>query len=221
MHVCVTGLIDEQLDQGLERLLRRRLRPHPWPGNEALQTITGITLRDGCLVGKGDSLSAPETPPIVVEALMDLKHNTEPWWWADVMFAYTHPFWKSIVPDLKMVLVVRHPLEVGVTLRKAPFGGQEVGENIELWKRYHYSALAFQPEDRAIVTVGDILRDGVPQTLERISNLLGVTAPSQIGVQDKWERVFNYDGSPTPDQDTNILWGSLLEEAFKWNLETG
>src|SRR5215216_55744 len=40
----------------------------------------------------------------------------EPWGWKDPRNSLTLPVWKSIVPDLKVIICLRNPLEVALSL---------------------------------------------------------------------------------------------------------
>ena len=51
------------------------------------------------------------------EALLEEFADREPWGWKDPRNSLTLPFWKELLPNLRVVMCVRHPLEVAWSLR--------------------------------------------------------------------------------------------------------
>ena len=55
----------------------------------------------------------------------------EPWGWKDPRSSLTLPFWRSILPQLRVVVCVRHPVEVARSLTLRGASSQRFG--LELW----------------------------------------------------------------------------------------
>lgn len=65
------------------------------------------------------------TQPIVeisrrATALLEEFSGHEPWGWKDPRNCLTLPVWSSLLPDLKVVICLRNPLEVAFSLRRRP-----------------------------------------------------------------------------------------------------
>src|SRR5262245_28150013 len=52
------------------------------------------------------------------DALFQEFGGSEPWGWKDPRTSLTLPFWLERCPDLKMIICVRNPFEVAVSLRR-------------------------------------------------------------------------------------------------------
>ncbi len=73
----------------------------------------------------------------------------ERWGWKDPRNSLTIPFWKSLFPDLKVVICLRNPLEVVYSLQKRGYSSRAFGFN--LWLTYNQRLLAeTRPEQRII-----------------------------------------------------------------------
>ncbi|MCD6375116.1 MAG: glycosyltransferase, partial [Caldisericaceae bacterium] len=82
------------------------------------------------------------------------------WGWKDPRNSLTLPFWKKLLPDAKLVFMIRHPLEVANSLNKRNFFS--ILNGLNLWKKYnehwlnaaensnicvvHYESILFNPE---------------------------------------------------------------------------
>ncbi|NIW80243.1 MAG: sulfotransferase family protein, partial [Calditrichae bacterium] len=57
------------------------------------------------------------------------------WGWKDPRNSITLPFWKHLLPDVKVILCVRHPLEVAQSLRSR--NGSSIIFGLNLWYQYN------------------------------------------------------------------------------------
>ncbi len=69
------------------------------------------------------------------DALFSDFEGREPWGWKDPRNCLTLPFWQSMLTPLRVVLVVRNPLEVARSLRKRHGMTSVLG--LALWKTYN------------------------------------------------------------------------------------
>ncbi|MFL5341011.1 MAG: sulfotransferase family protein [Gemmataceae bacterium] len=74
----------------------------------------------------------------------------EPWGWKDPRNSLTLPFWLSVWPDLRVVVCVRHPLEVAQSLLER--NGFSFLTSLNLWLAYYRALADAVPEDRRLVT---------------------------------------------------------------------
>lgn len=72
--------------------------------------------------------------------LIESFGKREPWGWKDPRCSLTLPFWKSLLPGLKVVVCLRHPLEVVRSLEKRV--GGTAAFNYNLYLNYYRRILA-------------------------------------------------------------------------------
>jgi glycosyltransferase involved in cell wall biosynthesis len=96
------------------------------------------------------------------------------WGWKDPRNALTLAFWKSLLPNLKVVLCLRNPVEVVQSLHKRGVVSDAFG--FSLWLTYNQSLLALlEPDDRVITHYDAYFHD--PQAeLRRLRDLLNLPA---------------------------------------------
>jgi hypothetical protein len=98
----------------------------------------------------------------------------EPWGWKDPRNSLTFAFWKLLLPNLKVVICVRNPLEVIQSLQKRGYASFAFGEN--LWLDYNRRVLAaVRPDDRVITHTEAYFVDPAAE-LRRVLSLLGIQA---------------------------------------------
>src|SRR5688572_24507433 len=73
------------------------------------------------------------------EAEALIRGRAEPWGWKDPRNSLTAPFWKRLMPEMKVVVCLRNPLEVAASLRARGYTSTRFG--LALWESY-YRALA-------------------------------------------------------------------------------
>jgi hypothetical protein len=80
------------------------------------------------------------------ETLVQDFLSREPWGWKDPRNCLTLPFWTGFFPDLKVVLCVRNPIEVALSLQRRNFFS--FNHSLALWAAYNRRALeAVRPEN--------------------------------------------------------------------------
>lgn len=79
----------------------------------------------------------------------DLKGQGR-WGWKDPRNSLTLSFWLSLLPELKVVICLRNPLEVALSLRRR--GNSSLALGFHLWRTYHECLLDALSEGSCIVT---------------------------------------------------------------------
>jgi hypothetical protein len=93
---------------------------------------------------------ASEGSSLVSRARTVSREMTPPWGWKDPRNSLLLPFWKSLYPGVKVVVCVRGPLDVVVSLRRRNGFSYESG--LALWYEYNRSIIeATEPDERLIV----------------------------------------------------------------------
>ncbi len=121
-----------------------------------------VTLNDAVLAEMGGAWDLPPDPPADWDApRFDALRATatsqaarfagyDPWGWKDPRNSLTVPFWRSAVGPLKVVCVVRNPLEVALSLRRRNQFSLALG--LWLWYAYNKRLLDDTTPDERIVT---------------------------------------------------------------------
>lgn len=87
------------------------------------ENLRFVRLNERLLAASGGTWFAPPialrpTPEILAEAkdIVAQFEGQEPWGWKDPRNALTLPFWKSLLPSMKVLVCVRHPAETASSL---------------------------------------------------------------------------------------------------------
>ncbi|HLV81874.1 MAG TPA: sulfotransferase [Chthonomonadaceae bacterium] len=95
-----------------------------------------------------------------------------PWGWKDPRSSLTLPFWQSLIPDLKVLAVVRNPLDVYASLRKRGRSTQTFA--LDLWLRYARAIEAAAGEGAFLITHYASFFDDPAQEIQRIAAFCGL-----------------------------------------------
>lgn len=98
----------------------------------------------------------------------------EPWGWKDPRNSILLPFWTSIWPDLRVVICVRNPIDVAVSLMARD--RMTITAGLRLWLTYQRRLLDAVPPERRIVTHYDSFFADARAELVRLLGLLGMKA---------------------------------------------
>jgi hypothetical protein len=99
----------------------------------------------------------------------------EPWGWKDPRCCLTLPFWRGLVPGLRVLVCVRHPLAAARSL--AARGGVPYGEALGLWLEYNRRVLAAVPPAERVVTHYESYFEAPRAELRRVLWLLDLVPP--------------------------------------------
>ena len=94
------------------------------------------------------------------------------WGWKDPRSCLTWPFWRSLVPDVRVVLCVRHPVAVARSLEHA-MGFKAA---LRLWRRYTASVLDNTSGSERVLIVSERLVDDPLGGIDALARFLGVPA---------------------------------------------
>ncbi len=122
---------------------------------------------------------APELDSLRVQA-RELIHRFDahaPWGWKDPRNSLTIPFWRSLIPNLQVVICLRNPLEVASSLTHR--GGSTALFGLRLWQAYNSQLLAdAAPLDPVITDYDAYFRDPRAE-LRRVLALLKLPASDE------------------------------------------
>jgi len=111
-------------------------------------------------------------------SLLSTFSEREAWGWKDPRNSLTLPFWKSLVPELKVVLCLRNPLEVQASLAHRGFSSRAFG--LRLWHEYGRRILAATIAGERVVTHYDAYFDRPEAELRRVAAFCGIDVPERV-----------------------------------------
>jgi hypothetical protein len=132
------------------------------------------------------------------------------WGWKDPRTSLTWAFWKRLIPDLKLVICVRNPLEVAQSL--SLHGNSSTAFGLNLWLAYNQRLLsAVRPEDRIVTHYASFFDDPEAE-LRRLISLLHLS-PSAADIENALADIalsHQHDSADT----TALLCADLSDEAL-------
>ncbi len=149
------------------------------------ENVPTVRLNDAVLKALGGAWNAPPAPPAdwnadrrlkrvrkKAETLLRKRAAQEPWGWKDPRNCLTLPFWRSVARIDKIIIPVRHPLEVAESLQVAR--GIAFADGLRLWEIYNRRITeAAAPEERLICHADALCRDPEAE-LSRVVKFLGL-----------------------------------------------
>lgn len=159
-----------------------------WESKEFVRLNEGILKALGCDWDYLPQLpenweTSQEILPFIEKAqkLVEKFERYPVWGWKDPRNSLTVPFWKRILPDLKVVICLRNPMEVAHSLSKR--GSLSHTFALNLWQTYHRQLLATLQDHEYIVThYRSYLIDPVSE-LQRMLAFLDL-APADEAIRD-------------------------------------
>jgi hypothetical protein len=143
------------------------------------------------------------------------------WGWKDPRNSITLPFWSGLVPGLKVVVSVRHPLEVAASLGRVD-PNASIAAGVERWMTYYRRLLADAPMSARMFThtgsffcepAAEIRRlagfAGLAPGAEAIERCLGIIRPDLRRNRFTADEVADFD---LPAEALE-LYGRMCEEA--------
>lgn len=98
------------------------------------------------------------------------------WGWKDPRTCLTLPFWRQLVPALRYVICVRHPLDVAASL--AARDEMAVDEALDLWQLYMAHAVANTLGSPRLVVSYESWFPAWEAQAERLARFVGAPGPS-------------------------------------------
>lgn len=105
-------------------------------------------------------------------ALPEKMNLQEPWGWKDPRTTVTLDFWRSLWPDLRVVLCVRNPLDVACSLTRRD--GLSLWTGLRLWLDYHERLFRSLPLIDCVVCHYEAILEAPASHLRRIMAFCGL-----------------------------------------------
>jgi len=148
------------------------------------ENLRFVTINDRILAELGGGWDLPPKRPLK-RSSKDLEHFVEDakkligefqsvkvWGWKDPRNCLTLPFWSNILPEFKVVLIVRHPTEVALSLNARNGVSHMFGLN--LWRTYYQTILGNLRGHQTLITRYDAFFDDPIREAGRILDFLGL-----------------------------------------------
>ena len=104
--------------------------------------------------------------------LIEEFDSASAWGWKDPRNSLTLPFWKSILPELKTLVIVRNPLEVAYSMHER--NGTSYSFGLRLWEIYNRRILEATTATERLVTRYDFFFENPEAELRRIADFVGL-----------------------------------------------
>lgn len=115
------------------------------------------------------------------ERVLEEFEGREPWGWKDPRNSLTLPFWFNLMPELKVIVCLRNPYEVYLSLRQRRYSPHPRG--LHLWHIFNQSILdATSPEQRLVTHYDAHFRDP-PGEARRILDFLSLRLAPEKAVR--------------------------------------
>ena len=190
MHRSGTSMVARLLQAcGLFLGPERELGADSTNGEQHWENVKVVALNDEILNRLGGSWHNPpkfragwertvEITPLIPSAKKLIKRLgvRQPWGWKDPRNSITLPFWRQLMPDLRVVVCVRNPLEVAHSLRVR--GDLVAIPLFELWQSYYRELLLAIPLSRRVVTHYDSYFQDPIVELQRVASVIGMQVPT-------------------------------------------
>jgi hypothetical protein len=111
-------------------------------------------------------------------ALIERLQIHSAWGWKDPRNSLTLPFWRSLVPDLKTVICLRHPQEVAMSLHLRNQSSTLLG--LTLWQIYNQSVMSFTQPANRVITHYNAYFENPAGELRRVLSVLGWQLDDEI-----------------------------------------
>jgi GT2 family glycosyltransferase/glycosyltransferase involved in cell wall biosynthesis len=102
----------------------------------------------------------------------------EPWGWKDPRSSLTLPFWKNLIPDLKVIICLRNPMEVARSLTTR--GSTSLAFGLNLWQIYYERLWAEIPETERVITHYEVYMRDAKAELQRLLAQLNMATPTEV-----------------------------------------
>lgn len=110
------------------------------------------------------------------------------WGWKDPRTSITLPFWRRLVPDCRIIVCVRNPLEVALSLKKR--GDTSYQLSLSLWKAYNERLLAASEGMPRLVTEYRAYFESPAEEIARLLEFAGLeSSPDVVAESARWANV--------------------------------
>jgi hypothetical protein len=169
---------------------RELVPPDSWNEPGYWENFGFVQLNDDILSRLGTGWDLPALPPNGWEMLPEMialrgrtaaliqQFSDHPLWgWKDPRNSITLPFWKLLIPNLKVVVCLRNPLEVAQSLTNRGLSSRAFG--LGLWTQYYQQLLTLTTSHQRVITHYASYFHDARAELKRVVDALGMDASEE------------------------------------------
>lgn len=127
----------------------------------------------------------------VKQLFYPLINSGNTWGWKDPRVTIMLPFWKSIFPNMKLIVCVRNPLEVAFSLSKRYVSHVDFYDSLKLWQEYYEALFNDNKGVDTIVTHYESLFFDAQKEIRRLCDFAGLKV-RKSGIEKAAETI-NFD----------------------------
>lgn len=118
----------------------------------------------------------PELAASFIKAteLIERSAAHQRWGWKDPRNSLTLPFWLQLIPNLKVIICLRNPLEVARSLTAR--NGTSLAFGLNLWREYNLAICSFASKQDRLVTHYEAYFSDPRGELRRVLDFLSIPA---------------------------------------------
>jgi GT2 family glycosyltransferase/glycosyltransferase involved in cell wall biosynthesis len=122
-----------------------------------------------------EDFSDPRLDPVRMKArlLIERFNSAGLWGWKDPRNSLTLPFWQTLLPGMKTLIMVRNPLEVAHSMKER--NGTSYSFGLRLWEIYNRRVIETTSERNRLITNYDLFFEDPETELQRITNFIGLS----------------------------------------------
>ncbi|MGV3580251.1 hypothetical protein [Brevundimonas sp.] len=211
---CLAGCLE---DLGLSLGAVNTAAPHNRKGNRENERLWPV--HDGVLTRVGCAWDRPPTVPIewtpaerdgLRAVLADYRDLPHPWGFKDPRATVLLDGWFEVVPDLRLIASIRHPLAVAGSLQAR--NGYDLDQSFAIWTAYNQAVLRWVEAPDSPVTA--VIDYDAPDYVERVRAAaagLGLDATAPMPFRDA-ELTHQHAQEPAP-APVAALWARLTDAA--------
>jgi hypothetical protein len=109
--------------------------------------------------------------------LIATMRESSPWGWKDPRNCLTLPFWREVIPELRIVAIIRHPLEVAASLHAR--NGISRALACHLWQTYNAPLLTSPADETILVTHYNSFFEDARAEVARVLAHLAIPLPEK------------------------------------------
>lgn len=168
---------------------RDLMEPAPQNPEGFWENIRFVRVNEEVLNALGGGWDCPPPPPadwadprldaarVKAGLVLDDFRDREPWGWKDPRNSLTVPFWTSLIGPTKVIVVVRNPLEVALSLRVR--NGFSYALGLNLWTTHYQRLLDGTDPADLLVTHYEAYFADCAAELRRLLAFVGLDAPAE------------------------------------------
>lgn len=121
-------------------------------------------------------INSSQIPTILKEraqSLLQSFRDHKIWGWKDPRNSVTMPFWQELIPDLKVIICLRNPLEVADSLTYRDGFSKRFG--LDLWQTYNQRLLSASSPENRIITHYNTFFSNPTAELRRLLDFIGLS----------------------------------------------